>query len=81
YADGARATGTGLLAVDPADGRVLHRDGRPHPRRFALGPHTDARGPGAFVRPRTNSPSFRQNDNTARAVLRFLRDLSCRAAA
>ncbi|WP_327357173.1 FAD/NAD(P)-binding protein [Streptomyces sp. NBC_01304] len=81
YADGARATGTGLLAVDPGDGRVLQQDGRPHPRRFALGPHTDARGPGAFVRPRTNSASFRQNDATARAVLRFLRDLSCSTAA
>ncbi|MGW6397793.1 FAD/NAD(P)-binding protein [Streptomyces sp. NPDC055134] len=81
YEDGARATPAGLLAVDPEDGRVLHRDGTAHPRRFALGPHTNARGAGAFTRPRTNSPSFRQNDATARAVLAFLRDLSCRAAA
>ncbi|NEA05535.1 adenylate cyclase, partial [Streptomyces sp. SID10116] len=49
------------------------RAGTPHPRRFALGPHTDARGAGAFTRPRTNSPTFRQNDATARAVLDFLR--------
>ncbi|MFD3476138.1 FAD/NAD(P)-binding protein [Streptomyces sp. NPDC058695] len=81
YEDGARATPAGLLAVDPEDGRVLHRDGTAHPRRFALGPHTNARGAGAFTRPRTNSPSFRQNDATARAVLAFLRDLCCRAAA
>ncbi|MFG3369144.1 FAD/NAD(P)-binding protein [Streptomyces sp. NPDC090032] len=81
YEDGAQATPAGLLAVDPEDGRVLHRDGTAHPRRFALGPHTNARGAGAFTRPRTNSPSFRQNDATARAVLAFLRDLACHAAA
>ncbi|KUL33856.1 adenylate cyclase [Streptomyces sp. NRRL F-4489] len=73
-ADGARTTAGGLLAVDPADGRILDRAGRPHPRRFALGPHTDARGSGAFTRPRTNAPAFRQNDATARALLTFLRD-------
>ncbi|WP_330303510.1 MULTISPECIES: FAD/NAD(P)-binding protein [unclassified Streptomyces] len=81
YADGAAATPEGLLAVDPSDGRVLDRSGTPHPRRFALGPHTDARGSGAFTRPRTGGPAFRQNDATARAALAFLRDLSCRAAA
>ncbi|MFJ6572850.1 FAD/NAD(P)-binding protein [Streptomyces sp. NPDC091292] len=81
YAEGAAATPEGLLAVDPGDGRVLDRAGAPHPRRFALGPHTDARGSGAFTRPRTNGPAFRQNDATARAVLAFLRDVSCRAAA
>ncbi|MET7620981.1 FAD/NAD(P)-binding protein [Streptomyces sp. NPDC005408] len=79
YADGAAATPTGLLSVDPEDGRVLDRDGRPHPRRFALGPHTTARAGGAFTRPRTGGPAFRQNDATARAALGFLRDLSCRA--
>ncbi|MET9735385.1 FAD/NAD(P)-binding protein [Streptomyces sp. NPDC006458] len=81
YADGAAATPDGLLAVDPADGRVLDRGGRPHPRRFALGPHTDARGSGAFTRPRTGGPAFRQNDATARSVLAFLADLAGRAAA
>ncbi|MER5472139.1 FAD/NAD(P)-binding protein [Streptomyces sp. NPDC002685] len=81
YADGAAATPEGLLAVDPADGRVLERSGTPHPRRFALGPHTDARGSGAFTRPRTGGPAFRQNDATARAALTFLRALSCRVAA
>ncbi|MGV4924618.1 FAD/NAD(P)-binding protein [Streptomyces sp. BHT-5-2] len=74
HADGARATAGGLLAVDPADGRILDRAGRPHPRRFALGPHTDARSSGAFVRPRTNAPALRQNDASARALLTLLRD-------
>ncbi|MDT0465219.1 FAD/NAD(P)-binding protein [Streptomyces gibsoniae] len=81
YADGAVATDEGLLAVDPADGRLLDRSGLPHPRRFALGPHTDGRGAGAFTRPRTGGPAFRQNDAAARAALTFLRELSCRAAA
>ncbi|WP_399883283.1 FAD/NAD(P)-binding protein [Streptomyces sp. BBFR51] len=73
YADGAATTPDGLLAVDRTDGRVLDRAGRPHPRRFALGPHTDARGSGAFTRPRTGGVAFRQNDATARAALTFLR--------
>ncbi|WP_116211015.1 FAD/NAD(P)-binding protein [Streptomyces olivoreticuli] len=68
-------TPAGLLAVSPDDGRILDRDGRPHPRRFALGPHTDARASGAFTRPRTNGPAFRQNDATARAALGAVREL------
>ncbi|WP_062647132.1 FAD/NAD(P)-binding protein [Streptomyces maremycinicus] len=79
HADGADETPDGLLRVDRADGRVLDRAGRPHPRRFALGPHTDGRTPGAFTRPRTGGPAFRQNDATARAVLVFLRDLGADA--
>ncbi|MFF1833970.1 FAD/NAD(P)-binding protein [Streptomyces sp. NPDC058231] len=77
HEDGAAATPTGLLAVDPEDGRILDREGRPHPRRFALGPHTTARASGAFTRPRTGGPAFRQNDATARTALVFLRDLFC----
>ncbi|MEU9862340.1 FAD/NAD(P)-binding protein [Streptomyces sp. NPDC047971] len=79
HRDGARATPAGLLAVDPADGRILERAGGPHPRRFALGPHTTAGAGGAFTRPRTGGAAFRQNDATARAALAFLRDLSRRA--
>ncbi|MFH9404565.1 FAD/NAD(P)-binding protein [Streptomyces sp. NPDC017638] len=71
-ADGAAETPEGLLRVDPGDGRVLDTAGRPHPRRFALGPYTDSRTPGAFTRPRTGGPAFRQNDATARAALLFL---------
>ncbi|WP_430479958.1 FAD/NAD(P)-binding protein [Streptomyces sp. P11-1] len=78
YEGGAAVTDTGLLAVDPADSRVLDREGTPHPRRFALGPFTTARNSGAFTRPRTGGPAFRQNDDAARAALTFLRDLSCR---
>ncbi|MFD3535544.1 FAD/NAD(P)-binding protein [Streptomyces sp. NPDC058664] len=78
YEAGARATADGLLAVDPADGRILERDGRPHPRRFALGPHTTARAGAAFTRPRTGGVAFGQNDVTARAALTFLRDRECR---
>ncbi|MFB6985173.1 FAD/NAD(P)-binding protein [Streptomyces sp. NPDC056304] len=77
YEDGAAATDTGLLSVDPDDGRILGRDGHPHPRRFALGPFTTARAGGAFTRPRTGGPAFRQNDATARTALAFLRDLAC----
>ncbi|MGP9021661.1 FAD/NAD(P)-binding protein [Streptomyces sp. BR1] len=77
YRDGAGATEAGLLSVDPADGRVLDREARPYPRLFALGPHTTARASGAFTRPRTGGPAFRQNDATARAALAFLRDLAC----
>ncbi|MFJ7150079.1 FAD/NAD(P)-binding protein [Streptomyces sp. NPDC100445] len=81
HADGAASTPGGLLRVDPRDGRVLDGAGRPHPRRFALGPYTDTRTPGAFTRPRTGGPAFRQNDATARAALAFLRDLAGRLAA
>ncbi|MFG2468211.1 FAD/NAD(P)-binding protein [Streptomyces canus] len=81
HAEGVAETPDGLLRVDRADGRVLDRSGRPHPRRFALGPHTDGRTPGAFTRPRTGGPAFRQNDATARAALLFLGALAGRAAA
>ncbi|MER6288340.1 FAD/NAD(P)-binding protein [Streptomyces sviceus] len=79
--EGVAESPDGLLRVDRADGRLLDRAGRPHPRRFALGPHTDGRTPGAFTRPRTGGPAFRQNDATARAALRFLGELVGRAVA
>ncbi|GAA4877845.1 FAD/NAD(P)-binding protein [Kitasatospora terrestris] len=71
------ATGTyrsGLIAVSPTDGRILDPTlgGAPHPRRRALGPHTDARAQAAFARPRTDAPAFRQNDAAARAILRSI---------
>ncbi|OLZ72643.1 adenylate cyclase [Streptomyces sp. IMTB 2501] len=72
HADGAAETPDGLLRTDPADGRILDGAGRPHPRRFALGPYTETRTAGAFTRPRTGGAAFRQNDATARAVLAFL---------
>ncbi|MEW1723778.1 FAD/NAD(P)-binding protein [Streptomyces sp. NPDC093109] len=73
YEEGAAVTSSaGLVRVDPDDGRLLERDGTPHPRRFALGPYTTARSSGAFTRPRTGGPAFRQNDATARAALTLL---------
>ncbi|WP_371792657.1 FAD/NAD(P)-binding protein [Streptomyces sp. NBC_01471] len=74
YEDGARSSAAGLLVVDPVDGRVVERGTGPHPRRFALGPHTTARSSGAFARPHTNAPAFRQNDATARAALTLLKE-------
>ncbi|MEU8689185.1 FAD/NAD(P)-binding protein [Streptomyces sp. NPDC048665] len=81
HAEGAAENPEGLLRVDRGDGRVLDTAGRPHPRRFALGPYTDARTSGAFTRPRTGGPAFRQNDATVRAALGMLRSLAGRAAA
>ncbi|MEV7597421.1 FAD/NAD(P)-binding protein [Kitasatospora sp. NPDC089797] len=65
---------SGLVTIDPADSRLLDPalGGAPHPRRTALGPHTNLRAAAAFARPRTNSPGFRQNDAAARALLRAL---------
>jgi hypothetical protein len=61
---------TGLVPVRASDFRVLAApDDEPHPRLFAVGPHTTVRLPGAFTRPRTNSLSFRANDACAQAVL------------
>jgi hypothetical protein len=60
--------GTGRIHTT-TEGLLVDAQGHPHPRRFALGPHTSARSPGAFTRPRTNAPGFRQNDAVARRVL------------
>lgn len=62
---------TGRITTTAAGG-LVDATGRPHPRRFALGPHTSSRSPGAFTRPRTNAVGFRQNDALARAILTFL---------
>ncbi|WP_328701574.1 FAD/NAD(P)-binding protein [Amycolatopsis pittospori] len=71
-------TGDRLLAgrihTRVSDGRMLDGEGRPHPRRFALGPHTSARSAGAFTRPRTNALPLRQNDTVAREILGLLKD-------
>ncbi|NIH86499.1 FAD/NAD(P)-binding protein [Amycolatopsis granulosa] len=65
---------SGLIHTRVSDGRLLDALGRPQPRRFALGPHTSARSAAAFTRPRTNGPSFRQNDAAAREILRVVRE-------
>lgn len=63
---------SGRIATTLDDFRVHTADGAAHPRRFAVGPHTSARSPGAFTRPRTNALPFRQNDALAREILRMV---------
>jgi hypothetical protein len=70
--DGTVLRNTGLIRVRPADGAVLDAAGRAHPRRFAIGPHTNVRVAGAFTRPGTNAQSLRLNDAVARAMLASL---------
>jgi len=79
-ADGSVLRNTGQIRTRPADGAVLDAAGRAHPRRFAAGPHTTVKLPGAFTRPGTNSLSFRHNDALARAVLQAVAG-AARAAA
>ncbi len=67
---------TGRLMVSAEHLRLLDRSGNPHPRRVALGAHTSRAAAGAFARPRTNAPSFRQHDAAARAVLAQLAELA-----
>ena len=63
---------TGLVRVRTSDFRLVDAEGRPDPCRFAIGPHTNVRLPGAFTRPNTNALSFRANDALARAALTVL---------
>ncbi|HEY0816517.1 MAG TPA: FAD/NAD(P)-binding protein [Pseudonocardia sp.] len=78
---GAVLRNTGQLRVRPADGALVDAAGRPHPRRFAVGPHTTVKVAGAFTRPGMNAQSLRYNDAVARAVLRTLSAAPERAAA
>ena len=66
---GRPCTTPGWCGCAPSDFRLVDDDGRAHPSRFAIGPHTNVRLPGAFTRPNTNALSFRANDALARAVL------------
>ena len=70
--DGTVLRNTGEIRVRPADGALVDATGRVHPRRFAIGPHTNVRVAGAFTRPGMNAQSLRYNDAVARAVLRSL---------
>ncbi len=63
---------TGKVLVTGADLRIVRADGTAHPRRHALGVFTSRPAAGAFARPRTNAPAFRQNDTVARSVLRTI---------
>lgn len=66
---------TGKLVVGGPDLRIVDAEGRLHERRHALGTFTNRPAAGAFARPRTNAPMFRQNDAVARAVLSTLSGL------
>ena len=70
--DGTVLRNTGEIRVRPADGALVDAQGRVHPRRFAIGPHTNVRVAGAFTRPGTNAQSLRYNDAVARALLASL---------
>lgn len=67
---------TGRLLVDQRDTRILRPDGSAHPHRFAIGPYTSSPFAGAFSRLGTNAIAFRENDSTARAILRRLGEIA-----
>ncbi|WP_158884242.1 FAD/NAD(P)-binding protein [Amycolatopsis anabasis] len=69
-ATGARLP-SGRIHTRVDDSRLLDANGNPHPRRFAVGPHTSARSAAAFTRPRRNALPLRQNDAVAREILRL----------
>jgi hypothetical protein len=69
--EGDWTANTGKLLTDP-DLRVVTASGGPHPRRYAVGTFTNRPAAGAFARPRTNAPAFRQNDALARTILQDL---------
>jgi hypothetical protein len=74
--EGTRAPAyrSGRARVDSAL-RLIDSLGRPHPRRFAVGPWVATGGfTAAFARPRTNAGFFRQNDALARSVLAAVLD-------
>ena len=73
--DDGDGVSTGRLMVSAEKLRLLDRHGQPHPRRVALGAHTSRAAAGAFSRPRTNAPAFRQHDAAARAILEQLAGL------
>ena len=63
---------TGKVVVTGTALNLAQADGSSHPRRHALGSFTNRPAAGAFARPRTNAPAFRQNDTVARAILTAL---------
>jgi hypothetical protein len=63
----------GQLVVN-GDGRVVSAAGTVHPRRYALGSYTTSGAEAAFIFPGRNSLILRQNDVTARQLLKGLAD-------
>jgi uncharacterized NAD(P)/FAD-binding protein YdhS len=78
--EGEWIANTGKVVTDQ-EMRVVRADGSTHPQRFAVGTFTNRPAAGAFARPRTNAPSFRQNDAVARALLDGLTPPATPAAA
>ncbi|MCU1401240.1 MAG: hypothetical protein JWN62_4349 [Acidimicrobiales bacterium] len=70
---------TGKVVVSGPALNLVDRDGEAHPHRHGIGSFTSRPAAGAFSRPRTNAPTFRQNDVVARAVLASLVRLSAAA--
>ena len=70
--DGEWCTNTGRTVVQGVAMHLVDAEGRAHPRRHGLGVFTSRPAASAFARPRTNAPSFRQNDAVARAILTTL---------
>jgi hypothetical protein len=62
----------GKVVVAGAELHLVRRDGSAHPRRHAVGSFTSRPAAGAFSRPGTNAPAFRQNDLIARSILTTL---------
>jgi hypothetical protein len=78
-ADDGWSVNTGKVVVTGSDLRLAGADGAGHPRRHALGVFTNRPAAGAFARPRTNAPSFRQNDVVARSILTTLAGIDAAA--
>ena len=70
--DGDWSLNSGKVAVTGSTMNVVRADGTAHDRLHAIGSFTSRPVAGAFSRPRTNAPTFRQNDLIARTVLRTL---------
>ena len=60
---------TGKVVVTGSGMHLVRADGSMHPRRHAIGSFTSRPAAGAFSRPNTNAPTFRQNDAVARSAL------------
>jgi uncharacterized NAD(P)/FAD-binding protein YdhS len=68
--DGDWSANTGKVLVAGPALNLVAADGQVHPARHALGSFTSRPAAGAFSRPRTNAPAFRQHDVIARTLLR-----------
>ncbi|MCU1388099.1 MAG: hypothetical protein JWL72_1437 [Ilumatobacteraceae bacterium] len=77
--DSGWSANTGKVVVAGPALNIVDSDGEAHPHRHGIGSFTSRPAAGAFSRPRTNAPTFRQNDVVARTVLASLMRLSAGA--